>query len=369
MLKNRTGVGWYTFELVKRLKNRNNKYFAHMFNFLNRNVLDKDIAEMSLEIHTCKLIPYSIYTRIWGILPIKYNVLFGEKVDIYHFFNYIVPTRIDGKVIVTVYDMVYKNFKATMTKKNYNRLEKNLERSVNRADVVITISESSKKEIIQYLKVDEAKIKIVSPGVQIDKFRHNITMDRSKALRSKYNLPEDYILYLGTIEPRKNIGFIIDAFYKYKSEVSNNIKLVIAGKKGWMFQEIFDKIKKYNMEKEVIFTGYVEEEDKACFYKSCKVFVFPSIYEGFGMPVLEAMASGTPVITSNLSSLPEVAGDAAILINPYDSEELCNAINKVISEPGLRESMIKKGYIQCEKFTWENSIKDLTAIYNSFNLS
>jgi len=364
-LNNRTGIGWYTYEIVKRLRNGKDTFHCFCFNFLGENIIDIDKRNFPIDIEEFKLFPYSIYTRLWDYIPISYNHFFKQKVDIIHFFNYIVPPNIKGKIILTVYDMVYKNFRETMTKKNYNRLEKNLSRSVNRADLIITISENSKNEISKYLLVDKDKIKIVYPGVEIEKFNRIPNVNEISSIREKYNLPTSYILYLGTIEPRKNIKRIIDSFYIYKQNNLNYLKLVIAGKKGWMFDKIFDKINKYGIIDDIIFTGYVDEGDKPFIYKLSKVFVFPSLYEGFGMPVLEAMAASAPVITSNSSSLPEVAGDAAILVDPYDIQSIAKAMEQVVSNDSLREDMIKKGLKQCLNFTWEKSIEKLYKIYSS----
>lgn len=321
-LKNRSGIGIYTYELTKRLQEFEDiKFQGNLFNFFYRNNIEEDIPELSLNKNICSLFPYSIYRRVWRWVPIKYNSLFKNDADIYHFFNFIVPPRVKGKVITTVYDMTYKLYPETMDKRNLKRLNDDMEYSVNRADKIITITESSKNDIVKFLNVDHSKIEIVSCGVDYNNFNRTFSDNEKSIVRDKYNLPHNYILYMGTLEPRKNIESIVKAFSLFiaKNVLSNNnIKLVIAGKKGWMFESIFNIVSKLNLNDHVIFTDYVDEIDKPIIYNMAKLFVFPSLYEGFGIPVLEAMASSVPVITSNVSSLPEVSGEAAILVEPKD---------------------------------------------------
>ncbi|MCI6032918.1 glycosyltransferase family 4 protein [Fusobacterium varium] len=174
-----------------------------------------------------------------------------------------------------------------------------------------------------------------------------------------------FVLYLGALEPRKNIPNIILGFSKYKEEkVDSDIKLVIAGKKAWQYENIFKTYELSKYKKDIIFTDYIDEKDKIILYKMAKLFIFPSLYEGFGMPVLEAMASGTPVITSNNSSLTEVVGEAGILVNPDSVEEISKAIAKILDgEEDYINDLIAKGKEQAKKFTWENSTKLLEDIY------
>lgn len=368
-LKNRSGIGIYTYELTKRLKEFEEiKFQGNIFNFFNRNNIEEDIPELSLNKNICSLFPYSIYRRVWRWIPIKYNSLFKNDSDVYHFFNFIVPPRVKGKVITTVYDMTYKLYPETMDKRNLKRLNDDMEYSVNRADKIITITESSKSDIVKFLNVDPCKIEIVPCGVDYHKFNSTFLDNEKSNVRDKYNLPENYILYMGTLEPRKNIESIIQAFslLKAKDDVSNNkFKLVIAGKKGWLFESIFKLVEDLNLKNEVIFTDYVDEKDKPIIYQMASLFVFPSLYEGFGIPVLEAMAASVPVITSNVSSLPEVAGDAAVLVEPKDIDSIAGNMNKILNDDELRNDLIKKGQIQAQKFTWEASAEKLHKIYKS----
>lgn len=364
-LKNKSGIGIYTYELTKRLQQyKDIEFNAHIFNFINRNDISKDLEGIDIEKMLCSLFPYGVYRRIWHYIPIKYKWLFNDNADIYHFFNFIVPPRVNGKVITTVYDMTYKLYPETMDKNNLKRLNDDMEYSVNRADKIITITESSKKDIIKFLDINPSKIEVIYCGVDYDTFNKSFLVDEKYKVRNKYNLPEGYILYMGTLEPRKNIDSIIEAFALIKKQKDfDNIKLVIAGKKGWLFEDIFNLVDKLNLKDQVIFTDYVDERDKPIIYNMATLFVFPSLYEGFGIPVLEAMASSVPVITSNVSSLPEVAGDAAILVNPKDIEGIAKNMIKILSDDDFKNELVRKGHIQAQKFTWEASAEKLYNVY------
>lgn len=364
-LKNKSGIGIYTYELTKRLQQyKEIELNGHIFNFLNRNDISKDLDGIDIEKNICSLFPYGVYRRIWHYIPIKYNWLCRDNADIYHFFNFIVPPRIKGKVITTIHDMTYELYPETMDKRNLKRIKSDIQYSVDRSDKIITVSESSKNDIIKFLNVDESKIEIVYNGVDYEKFNKYYTEDIKLIVRNKYNLPQNYILYMGTLEPRKNIDSIIEAFALIKKQKDfDNIKLVIAGKKGWLFEDIFNLVDKLNLKDHVIFTDYVDETDKPIIYNMAKLFVFPSLYEGFGIPVLEAMASSVPVIASNVSSLPEVAGNAAILVNPKDIEGIAKNIIKILSDDDLKNELVRKGHIQAQKFTWEGSAEKLYNIY------
>jgi glycosyltransferase involved in cell wall biosynthesis len=179
----------------------------------------------------------------------------------------------------------------------------------------------------------------------------------------KYSLPEKYLLYLGTIEPRKNIPAIIRAFHLFSQKDKQGYKLVIVGKKGWMFQEVFELVKSLELQEKVVFPGYVAEEDKPFLYAGADIFLFPSLYEGFGMPPLEAMACGVPVITSNTSSLPEVVGDAGIQTDPMDLDAISKAILDLTTDPILHQTLAAKGLQRAKGFTWEDSVKKLLNVY------
>lgn len=364
---NHSGIGVNTYNIAKHLeKIKEIELHGEIFNFLGKNSLDKNYRELDIKVNTCKIFPYGVYRRLWNVLPVKYNTLLNSHSDIYHFFDYIVPPNIEGKVITTIHDMTYVLYPDMVEQKTMNRIKKGIEYSINRADKIITVSESSKNDIAKLLNVDKSKIEVVYNGVEYELFCKYYSKEEELEVKRKYNLPEKYILYMGTLEPRKNIKSIISAFSIFilnNRSYSDDIKLVIAGKKGWLYESIFDLVKELRLEDKVIFTDYVDEIDKPLIYNMASLFVFPSIYEGFGIPVLEAMASSVPVITSTSSSLPEIAGDAAIRVEPKDVDSIAKAMKQILEDEVLRKAMVEKGHIQARKFTWQSSVEKLVSIY------
>lgn len=368
-LKTKSGIGVYAYEISKHLELINRLSIElQVFNFASKNNMNKELLGLRANKDECKLMSYSIYRRIWDYLPISYNSLFKQQGDIYHFFDYIVPPHIRGKVVTTVHDMTYELYPETMQKTTLERIRKDIHYSVERADKVITISKSTKRDMMSILKIPEEKIEIISPGVDFEKFNKSYTALQIQSVRERYQLPDSYILYMGTLEPRKNIESIIEAFALMKKEADfrvQEVKLVLAGKKGWLYESIFNRIRQLGIENEVIFTDFVEEDHKPIIYQLAKAFIFPSIYEGFGIPVLEAMAASVPVITSNVSSLPEVAGGAAFLVPPKDKAKIAEAMYTIITDEDSREQLRLKGLKQAQKFSWGASAKKLYHIYEN----
>lgn len=268
-----------------------------------------------------------------------------------------------SKKILTVHDLTPLFFPETHTKKFVLVWNTTLKLIRKKIDQVIADSVSTKNDCIKYLHIPEEKIKVIYLGV--DKIYHPI--DNKSEIRGelerKYNIDSPFILYVGTLEPRKNIPALFKAFSKLRKRM--DYKLVIVGMKGWKYKRIFKTIKELQLEKHIIFTGYVSEEDIVKFYNIAEVFVYPSIYEGFGLPPLEAMACGCPVITSNTSSLPEVVGDAGILVDPNDIEGLSDKIYEVLSNEDLRNELSEKGPERAKMFSWQKTAKQTWEIYES----
>lgn len=356
----RSGIGIYTYEIARKLVDTKGISFqANIFNFLNRNENSDVIENIHYSVNINALFPYGVIRRIWSFFPIPYEAFF-QKSDITHFFNYIVPTKLTGKVITTIYDMSYKYYPETLDRRNYKRIIKGICYSVERSDVIITISENSKKEILEEFNIPEQKVQIVYPSFD------TIKSDQSfQQISDKFCIPSNYILYVGNLEPRKNIPALLKSFAKLKKETYLDYHLVIAGQKGWLYDSIFKTVEDLSVSKDVTFTGYISAEDKSALYKNASLFVYPSLYEGFGIPILESMSCGIPVICSNTSSMPEAAGEAALLVDPNDSDAIAVAMNKMLSNEDLRNEKIQLGYRQAEKFSWDKSAEKLMSIYQS----
>ncbi len=268
-----------------------------------------------------------------------------------------------AKKVVTFHDLSFEKYSNFFSAKQifwHNFV--NPKKLAKEADSIIAVSESTKNDLVEIYGIPENKIRVVYSG--ISKPRIMNYESRIKEFKIKHNLPESYILYLGTIEPRKNIIGLIKAYEIFRSKFIINDscfmipKLVIAGSKGWLYEDIFRTAKYSSCKDDIIFTGFIADEDKPYLYNLASLFVYPSFYEGFGFPPLEAMASGVAVITSDCSSLPEVAGDSAIMVNPYNSGQLAWAMGEILSDKNLRGKMIKKGLVRSEKFSWEKCARE-----------
>jgi len=362
-----TGVGEYTDNLIKRLKyhaDKNDEIYLLGMDFFRKAGRVMGYQAPNITVRTNGLMHYGIYRRLWNYMPfIDYGRFFGVKADIFHFVNFVIPPYVKGKAVVTVYDMVYRRFPETMERANLKKLEKNLADSCARADAVITISQSSKREIIEYLGVPDEKVHIIYPGVDTDRYHSGIDRDMIDGILKKYALPDAYFLYLGTLEPRKNIETIVEAYRLYNKNHGGDIRLVIAGKKGWQYERIFEKVREYGLEQRIIFPGYVSEEDKPGLYAGARAFLFPSLYEGFGMPPLEAMACGTPVIAAAASSLPEVMGDAGCMVEPMDTEAIAGYMHALASDREFSDSIRARGFDRAKKFSWDKSVEALFRVY------
>lgn len=362
----KSGIGYCEYGFVKTLINNYDN--SYIFNYIgkekNTEILTRLIKNknknISINCFNCK---DSVYKIISTFLPIPYSVFFKDQVDITHFFNYYLPPGVRGKKIVTIHDMAYKRFPETVRLKTRKMLNLSLKKSINRADLIITVSEFSKQEILSFFPECEGKIEIVYNGVDLDIFKPISDNTLKEAVKKKYKINGEFLLYLGTIEPRKNIERLLEAYSRFNRELKDSPKLVLAGGKGWLDSGIFNAIDKLNLKDNVVLTGYVSDDDVPILMNAAKAFLFPSIYEGFGMPVLEAMACGVPVLTSNVSSLPEVVGNAAVLVNPFSVESILLGINKITSDEKLRSEIIEKGKERARLFTWEIVTKKLYKIY------
>lgn len=354
----RSGIGVYTYELAKHLKNGDGiEFYGNLFNFAGRNNNESSLCGINMPIRESRLFPYGVYRRIWDVVPISYSGLFPDKADLTIFFNYIVPPRIDGQVMTTIYDLTYLRFPETMNAKNLRRIEKGIQYSIERSSHILTISQFSKQEIVDLLKVPEEKISVVYTAPSLSPIAVDFTQ-----CQQKWGIWNPYLLFVGTIEPRKNIARLLRAFDLLKENPGIPHQLVLAGSKGWQDQEILQTAKEIRHGGDVIFTGYVSDREKNALYQNAVAFVFPSLYEGFGIPPLEAMASGCPVVCANAASLPEVAGDAAELVDPLEVESIADGIWRMLSDGAYARELREKGYLQAKKYTWEASAKRLTEI-------
>ncbi len=354
----RSGIGTYTYELSKRLRSQEEFHFhGNIFNFLGRRDNCTALSEITIPIYQNTIMPYGIYRRIWSFVPIPYQWLFKGRTDLSIFFNFIVPPNISGHVISVVHDLTYLRYPETMKKSNLEHMRRGIAYSIARSDRIITVSQFSKKEIQELLGVPGEKISIVynAPSLAKETAEYDV-------VRKKYGINQDYILFVSTIEPRKNIERLLRAFSCIKKKYKIPHQLVLAGGKGWQDEEIYKTAAQMDHSEDVIFTGYISAEEKNALYQNATVFVFPSIYEGFGIPPLEAMAMGCPVVCADVASLPEVVGDAAHFVDPFDEQSIADGIMKILLDHEYANYLVEKGHEQCKKFTWDYSAQQLLKV-------
>jgi len=299
-------------------------------------------------------------------LPLWVELACGP-LDLFHSPDFTLPPVLRARTILTIHDLSFMRVPECAEPSLRAYLLQAVPASVRRADVVLADSECTRADLIDLLGVDPDRIEVVYAGV--GQHFQRVTDDGVlRAVRTRYDLPERFILGLGTLQPRKNFQRLIEAYAIARGQFDSEIKLVIAGASGWMYDGIFRRVEELDLQDAVCFPGYVADEDLPALYSLADLFVFPSLYEGFGMPPLEAMACGTPVVTSNASSLPEVVDQAALTVDPLDVAALTGAMARLLTDRDLRENMIGRGADQARRFTWMRAAAKLLDVYRRLEL-
>ncbi|HAI74449.1 MAG TPA: hypothetical protein DCS28_00905 [Candidatus Moranbacteria bacterium] len=263
------------------------------------------------------------------------------------------------KIVVTAHDLAYKYFPQYFPKKDLFKLNILGGLAFRMADKIIAISESTKKDILKfYPSVNEDKIKVIYHGFDADVYSVPRDLKIENEIKKKLKINGEYILYAGAIQPRKNLGVLVDAFDIFKEKINSDVKLIIAGEKAWLSDGVFEKIKKSKFKKDIITPGRVSFFDLGNIVRGAKVYVYPSLYEGFGIPVLEILASRVPLICALNSSLREAGGEAPLYFNEKSPQDLAEKIELVLKDENLRNVMIAKGVEQIKKFSWEKCARE-----------
>ncbi len=274
----------------------------------------------------------------------------------------------ETKKIITVHDLSFLRYPEFFSfRKNFWHRALRIKKTLKNADVIITISANTKNDLVELLGIPEDKIVVIYSGNN-EVLNNSSEADRLGYLKEK-KLNDKFILYLGTIEPRKNLVGLIQAYNIFRDDNPElaSYKLVLAGAKGWKNKEIYSTAKLSPYKNDIIFLGYVDERAQEILYKSASLFVFPSFYEGFGFPPLEAMSAGLPVICSSVSSLPEVVAGAAVLIDPFNHHQIASAIKEVLSDEKLRENLKSKGLVRAQEFSWEKTARAYLEVFKSIS--
>ena len=368
--RQRAGIGRYTRELVTALLALESSHQYVVFaatGGLGTRDRGLETGDWRLGIESCRIrfrtLPISDewLARLWHRLrlPIPVETVTGP-VDIFYSPDFVLPpTRRRTRTLLTVHDLSFLHYPDHFVPKLVGYLSKVVPRSVARADRVLADSEATRDDLITYLGTPPEKVDVLYSGVD-PRFRPEAEPGERERLQAHYSLGDlPYILSVGTLQPRKNYLRLIRAF----ATLRPGTELAIAGGRGWLYENIFAEAAKPG--DRVRLLGFVEEADLPALYRNAALFAFPSLYEGFGLPVLEAMASGVPVVCSGVSSLPEVARGAALLVDPLDIGELADALSRVLEDTGLRQEMASKGLARAARFTWDRAARQLLATFDA----
>jgi glycosyltransferase involved in cell wall biosynthesis len=319
--------------------------------------------DRSTLIHQTNFRPHSLWTpphhrlEQW-VLPLEIAPL---DLHVLHSPDFIPPFRRNCRSVITIHDLnflLYPHFLTPESARYYGQIDQ----AVLKCDHIIAVSESTKRDIVRLTGAPEHKITVVYEAAH-PIYRPLEDVQLCQTIKDKFGLCDDFILFVSTIEPRKNVPTLLMAYKQLLDNYRAPVNLALGGDKGWLSDEVFALVDKLGLQERVRFLGHVSPEDLLGLYNAAQVLVHPAFYEGFGLTPLEAMACGTPVIVSNTSSLPEVVGDAALLVEPTDVDGLAVAIWRVLSDPGLRKQMIQKGLQRARSFSWQKTAQETLEIY------
>ncbi len=342
-LKKKTGIGKYTLNMVNALAQVDevNSYYLYSrkrFLDFKRKLPRLPGGNFSHSVDYFK-------RRPGAVLP---------EVDVFHTSSYDLKKPGEAKFIVTVHDVIIKAYPYGHSERTIKEVDEKLKRVLDEADVLVADSHNTKADLMRFYGVDEGRIWVIYPGVDI--------RDKRQETRDKDG-SEDYILFVGTLEPRKNVDGVIKGFDWLKKQHGIKHKLYIVGMKGWMFEDIFKAYEEAEYKKEIVFKGYVRDDEIGDLYQNASVFVYPSFYEGFGFPIVEAFAYAVPVVTSKGSSCGEIAGDSALSVDPSNYKEIGEAILRLINDEGLRREFSEKGIKRARGFSWDRTAREFLKLF------
>ena len=354
-----TGVGHYTIELVKNLAKiiERDDLILFYINFIRKH---PPVSGINATYKTFNVLPERLVRRMWYYLnwP-SFNSLAGTA-DVFHFPDFVIPPLNKGKSVVTIHDMSFLRFPEYAPNRYARYLSKAVRSTAMKADFIITDSLFSKQEIESLLNIESSRLCHVYPGISsifVKRDRESI-----KPILSRVNIDRPYILLVATVEPRKNIPFLIDVFEKIRGYDGY---LVIAGRLGWKYEPIIKRMKNSQKANSIRYIKYVNDNELPALYSGADLFVFPSYYEGFGLPPLEAMACGIPVVSSAGGSLKEVLDGGACIIQNFNQDAWLEEITKLLFDSAFKAKRIAAGHRLIRKYTWENSASQILHIYNS----
>ena len=357
----KAGLGRYARTLAEHLiaQDRASEYSAFAYGYFNADTLSPALRALPRANIPLDARPWRMGVWLAHALGIPLDRAF-PRMDIFHATEHLLPPLKNAKTVFTLHDLIFQFFPEYHLPLNRWFLTNAMPHFVRRADAIIAVSECTKRDAIHVYNVPPEKITVIYEGV--NPALHPVDDPNLIAqARARYADNQPFIFFVGTIEPRKNLIALVDALRELRARGLPH-RLLIAGRKGWLYQDTFEHVKQMGMESEIVFLDYVPDADLPALFAACSAFVFPSLYEGFGLPPLEAMACGAPVIASNTSSLPEVLGDAALYVNPRDIE-IAAAIERVIGDHALCDELRARGIAQAAKFSLERAARETLDVY------
>jgi len=289
--------------------------------------------------------------------------LVRERAHLLHEPHYVLPPATRCRAVVTIHDCIHLMFPQYLPGSLAHFYARaSMWSAVRKADRVMTVSDASKRDILRFFDIPPEKVEVIYNAID-ERFLAEPDEERMERIKQRYQLDHPFLLYVGNIKPHKNLERLVEGFAKARHQGLGDVRLVIVGDQLSKYPPLRQAVHRHRLDKDVRFLGFQPYDMLAVFYRLARAFVFPSLYEGFGLPPLEAMACGTPVVTSNVSSLPEVAGDAAVLVDPYDTDSIADGILRVVTDDGLRQELTRRGLARARGFSWTESVAAIHHIY------
>jgi len=353
--RERTGTGNYSLQLIRHLLALES---GHRYRLYFNRPPTVELFPMRADLEL-RVMPFP---RLWTHVRLSWEMA-RQPPDVLFVPAHVLPLVHPRCSVVTVHDLGYRHYPEAHPLLDRLYLDLSTRYNAQAARRVIAVSQATQDDLVQHYGIEPGKISVVYSGwdERMQPVEDEGTIERVKA---RYGIRGEYVLYVGTLQPRKNLGRLLEAVALLREQAQRGEApgLVIAGRKGWLYDPVFQQVERLGLEREVVFPGYVPQEDLPALLSGARLFVFPSLYEGFGLPVLEAMACGTPVVCSNVSSLPEVAGDAAFLVDPRDVKGMAEAMNRLLQDEGLRAEVVERGYRRVRQFSWDRCARETLAV-------
>lgn len=350
--KQKSGVGFAQADAILTLSRRYPKQRFSLLYFSLRAPKKKrgylaSYLRPNVELVPCPFYTGRFYRATNGLFPLPFSLFFPRKADVTHFFDFLIPPGVRGKKVVSIPDTAYLHYPKSVSPLKRLLLKWNMRSSLSRADRIIAASEYMRRELLDYYGIEEERVRVIRPSVDNARFRPDLDPAKISHIREKYAISSDYILYMGALEPRKNLARLVDAYADLYVKMGERLPLlVLAGRRGFGHEHLEKRVAQKNLKGRVIFCGYVEEKDKPFLLAGARLFAFPSLSEGVGAPVLEAMACGVPVLAGDVGALREVAEGAALLVDPESVPQIREGLFTLLTDETARQDYASRALLR-----------------------